>query len=213
MSYLGQNNLLFHNQYGFRSRVSCETQLIQFSQDLFDTLNQGGQTDVIVMDSSRAFDKVDYQRLLLKLNRLGINTTVIAWIKSFLLGRSQNVVFDGEQSGACPVLSDVPQGTVLGPCLFLMYIDYMPDSKAASDFLPTRPSCTLQIQITHTVKPNNQTLPFSNPGRVNGLRPSILRSLKLLGSHKKTVLFDNNLHDITLQLAKKIKISRHPNLR
>ena len=83
MSYLDQNNLLFHTQHGFRSRVSCETQLIQFTQDLYDTLNQGGQTDVIVMDFSKAFDKVDHQRLLLKLHRLGINTTMITWIKSF----------------------------------------------------------------------------------------------------------------------------------
>ena len=80
------------------------------------------------MDFSKAFDKVGHQRLLLKPHRLGINTTVIAWIKSFLSGRSQNVVLDGEQSGACPVLSGVPQGSVLGPCIFLMYINDMPDS-------------------------------------------------------------------------------------
>ena len=96
MSYLDQNNLLFHNQYGFWSRVSCENQLIQFSQDLYDTLKQEGQTDVIVKDFSKAFDKVDHKRLLLKLHRLGINTTVIAWIKSFLLCRSQSVALDGE---------------------------------------------------------------------------------------------------------------------
>ena len=128
MSYLAQNNLLFHNQHGFRSRVSCETKLIQFSQDLYDTLNQGGQTDVIVMDFSKAFDKVDHQRLRLKLHRLGINTTVIAWIKSFLSCRSQSVVLDSKQSGACLVLSGVSQGSVLGPCLFIMYINDMPDS-------------------------------------------------------------------------------------
>ena len=132
MSYLDQNNLLFHNQHGFRSRVSCKTQLIQFSQDLYDTFNLGGQTDVIVMDFSKAFDKVDHQRLLLKLHRLVINTTVIAWIKSFLSDRSQSVVLDGEQSGSCPVLSGVPQGSVPGPCLFLMYINNMPDSSKSN---------------------------------------------------------------------------------
>ena len=128
MSYLNHNNLLFHNQHWFRSRVSCDTQLIQFSLDVYDTLKQGGQTDVIVMDFSKAFDKVDHQRLLLKLHRLGINTIVIAWIKSFSSGRSQSVVLNGEQSGACPVLSGVPQGSVLGSCLFLMYINNMQDS-------------------------------------------------------------------------------------
>ena len=67
-------------------KLSCETQLIQFIQDLSDTLNEKGQTDIIVMDFSKAFDKVDHQRLLLKLHRLGINKDVIAWIGSFLSG-------------------------------------------------------------------------------------------------------------------------------
>ena len=85
MSYPDQNNLLFHNQNGFRSRVSCETQLIQFTQDLQDTLNQGGQTDVKVMDFSKALIKDDHQRLLRKLHRLSINTTVNAWINSIFV--------------------------------------------------------------------------------------------------------------------------------
>ena len=83
---------------------------------------------MIVMDFSMAFDKVDHQRLLLKLHRLGINSGVITWVKSFLSNRSQSVVLDGEHSDSCPVLSCVPQGSVLGPCLFLMYINGMPDS-------------------------------------------------------------------------------------
>lgn len=132
MAHLDRNNLLFQNQHGFRSRLSCETQLIEFTQDLFDTLNQGGQTDVVVMDFSKAFDKVDHRRLLLKLRRLGINHGVMAWIQSFLSERTQRVVLEGEQSDTCSVLSGVPQGSVLGPCLFLMYINDMPETIKSS---------------------------------------------------------------------------------
>ena len=84
MSHLDKNKILFQNQHGFRSRVSCETQLIQFTQDLYDTLNQKGQTDVIVMNISKAFDKVDHQRLLLKLHRLSFYTSVITSIQSVM---------------------------------------------------------------------------------------------------------------------------------
>ena len=130
MARRDKNNL--QNQHGFRSRLSCETQLIQFTQDLFDTLNQGGQADLIVMDFSKAFDMVDHRMLLLKLHRLSINPGVKVWIQSFLSERTQRVALEGEQSDPCPVLSGVPQDSVVGPCLFFMYINDMPETIKSS---------------------------------------------------------------------------------
>ena len=89
MAYLDKHQLLHSNQHGFSKKLSCETQLIQFVQDISDTLNESGQTDIIVMDFSKAFDKVDHKRLLLKLHRFGINNDLITWIGSFLSNRTQ----------------------------------------------------------------------------------------------------------------------------
>ena len=79
MSHLDKHKLLQPNQHGFRRKLGCETQLIQFIQDISDTLNESGQTDIIDMDFSKAFDKVDHSRLLLKLHRFGVNNNVIRY--------------------------------------------------------------------------------------------------------------------------------------
>ena len=122
VDHLEENNLLPDSQHGFRKRRGCLTQLLNHMDNIFNELNSGNEVDVVYLDYSKAFDKVNHSILLAKLEKLGIGGKILAWIKDFLSDRYQTVVVEGKKSSFEIVRSGVPQGTVLGPILFIIYV-------------------------------------------------------------------------------------------
>ena len=146
------------------SKHSCETQLVDFIHQLHNFLEKGEQVDAVMMDFRKDFDN----RLLLKLEHSGIQGSSNRWIGSFLSGRSQKVVVDGEHSSSAPVTSGVPQGSVTGPALFLVYM-YHPKSAC----LQTTPSSTEKYTTQVTKRCYRMTCDHSKPGSLNGWWSSI----------------------------------------
>ena len=126
MTHADTHNILYPLQHGFRKFRSCESQLLEFIDDVTKNIENSTQTDILIMDFSKAFDKVSHNLLVHKLHHYGIQGKTNRWINSFLQSRTHAVVLEGVTSDYVPVQSGVPQGSILGPSLFLFYINDIP---------------------------------------------------------------------------------------
>lgn len=128
MKHLNENSLLNNCQHGFRSGLSCVTQLTELTHDLSSALDRGDTIDCIFLHFQKAFDVVHHDALIEKLSWYCIDSSVISWIKNYLQFRYLGVIINGEKSGEADVTSGVPQGSILGPLLFLIYVNDISDN-------------------------------------------------------------------------------------
>ena len=127
MQYFKSENLLSICQHGFRSSHSCVTQLLQAVNDWSLALESGNSVDVVYLDLRKAFDCVPHRQLLTKLQSYGITGKLLDWIEDFLADRKQRVSIRGSLSDWVNITSGVPQGSVLGPISFIIFVNDMPD--------------------------------------------------------------------------------------
>ena len=125
VKHLEVNNLLRDSQHGFLSGRSCLTNLLEYLEYVTAQIDEGEPVDVVYLDFSKAFDKVPHARLIRKVESMGFGPQTTLWIEDWLKGRTQRVVLNGSYSDWSEVSSGVPQGSVLGPILFLVYVNDM----------------------------------------------------------------------------------------
>lgn len=158
VAYLEKSDLLNPGQHGFRGGRSCLSQLLEHYDKILKGLESGMNVDVIYLDFAKAFDKVDFGVTMEKMKKIGIGGNVGKWIYSFLTDRCQTVIVEGMESSPKPVISGVPQGSVLGPILFLILISDI-DGKLAHS---TASSFADDTRITMPLKNSSDSKNFQS---------------------------------------------------
>ena len=232
--YLETNNLLTDKQHGFRSNRSCLTQMLDHFDDIYEGFTRGEDTDSIYLDYAKAFDKVDLDLLILKLKKYGFGNKLVDWIQSFLSDREQVVVLNGVHSDIAKVLSGVPQGTVLGPLLFILFINdleqvvtsstvsFFADDTRVSKQISCYEDCMLLqddlYKILDWSRRNNMKLHEQKFELLNHLHnskssiyelPFVVENLRYKVSSEEILYPVENVRDLGVQVSNDLSWSRH----
>ena len=154
---MNSNNLLYKSQYGFRSLHSTELASLEIVDIITQDLDQGKLPLGVFLDLSKAFDTLDHSILLNKLNYYGVKGCALAWFQSYLTNRVQYVEYDNTQSSMLPITTGVPQGSILGPLLFIIYMNDIHEASNkfhailfADDSNLTSTLCSFNVSLTDT---------------------------------------------------------------
>lgn len=147
ISFLEKNQLLSKNQFGFRPGLSTDNALYKVTQFLYNTLDNSEKSLAIFLDIAKAFDMVDHDILLNILPSFGITKCSLTWFKSYLTNRKQTVKMNGKNGNMYEIKYGVPQGSILGPILFILYINEI---------------CDLNIEVSIVTYADDTCLLFSH---------------------------------------------------